>query len=60
MIPNILLFIGANSTRANIPPPLSPQNQKNRPHSLQQPGLPVSGYEANLVGFSSLSQYQNI
>lgn len=46
----IVSFItGASSSRVSIPP-LSPQGQQQgRPHSLQQPGLPVTGFEANLV-----------
>lgn len=46
---------GANSSRVNVPP-LSPQGQQNRPHNLQQqPGLPVPGYEGNLVSNTSNS-----
>lgn len=42
------ILTGANSARVSIPP-LSPQGQQNRPHNMQQPGLPVQGFEANLV-----------
>lgn len=44
---------GASSSRVSVPS-LSPQNQQSRPHNLQQPGLPVTGFEANLVSFRIL------
>lgn len=55
LIQFIVCFIrstGANSTRVSIPP-LSPQGQQNRPHNLQQPGLSIQGFEANLVSIYS-------
>ncbi|XP_055296443.1 protein split ends isoform X2 [Sitodiplosis mosellana] len=55
------IVAGANSSRASVPP-LSPQGQQNRPHNLQQPGLPVPGFEANLhsdIGGFSLLRNQS-
>lgn len=46
-------FTGASSSRVSVPS-LSPQNQQIRPHNLQQPGLPVTSFEANLVSFCIL------
>lgn len=45
---DFLYKTGASSSRVSVPP-LSPQGQQSRPHSVQQPGLPVPGFEANLV-----------
>lgn len=61
-ITNFFLFhskTGASSSRVSIPP-LSPQGQQSRPHNLQQPGLPVPGFEANLVSVAyNFSSYIN-
>lgn len=58
-IPYICPKTGANSSRVSIPP-LSPQGQQGRPHNLQQPGLPLPGFEANLVSFSRTISPQSI